>query len=351
MLDREGYLYAGYETTLFKFGDQGDATAISPLELVGSIDVREELPPEAREGVTRFMGVNMTFDGEIVVALPGVIAAVDRGLSTVYAVPIPGEAVDNGIAVADGGGVYVVTSKYMRKVVWTGSKLSADEADGAWHEPYDYDADKPGFWLSRGSGATPVVMGFGQDDQLVLIPDAGDPVKLVAYWQRDSRGRTTGGRRRFAAGCRGRAPGLSGRDHGRVVTARVRRRGDGDGLRLPRPRGRRRLQPLHHRHHHGLHPPGASRRPEVPLGSDNPHSRQAVAVTWTLSPICTPNHAVYLNTLESGDWRIIGPTGTPAIMSPRSSSDRRTSTTAPAVSSGHSRPVTSSWAACSGPSS
>ena len=106
-------------------------------------------------------------------------------LSTVYAVPIPGEAVDNGIAVADGGGVYVVTSKYMRKVVWTGSKLSADEADGAWHEPYDYDADKPGFWLSRGSGATPVVMGFGQDDQLVLIPDAGDPVKLVAYWRNE----------------------------------------------------------------------------------------------------------------------------------------------------------------------
>lgn len=153
--------------------------------MVGSIDVREALPPEAREGVTRFLGVNITFDGEIVVALPGVIAAVDRGLSTVHAVPIPGAAVDNGIAVADGGGVYVVTSKYMRKVVWTGSKLSADEVDGAWHEPCDYDADKPGFWLSRGSGATPIVMGFGEDDQLVLIPDAGDPVKLVAYWRNE----------------------------------------------------------------------------------------------------------------------------------------------------------------------
>lgn len=30
------------------------------------------------------------------------------------------------------------------------------------------------------------------------------------------------------------------------------------------------------------------------------------AITWTLSPMCSPNHAVYLNTLESGDWRIIG---------------------------------------------
>ena len=30
------------------------------------------------------------------------------------------------------------------------------------------------------------------------------------------------------------------------------------------------------------------------------------ALTWTLSPMCTPNHAVYLNTLENGDWRIIG---------------------------------------------
>lgn len=39
VLDLDGYLNAGYETTLFKFGDEGDATATSPLEL-GRFDRR-----------------------------------------------------------------------------------------------------------------------------------------------------------------------------------------------------------------------------------------------------------------------------------------------------------------------
>ena len=47
------------------------------------------------------------------------------------------EAIDNGISVAPDGEIYVVTSKYMRKLVWNGSDLSDDEADGAWEEPYE----------------------------------------------------------------------------------------------------------------------------------------------------------------------------------------------------------------------
>jgi len=44
---------------------------------------------------------------------------------------LPSEDVENSIC-ADEQGIYVVTSKRMLKVVWTGSRLSIEEADGGW---------------------------------------------------------------------------------------------------------------------------------------------------------------------------------------------------------------------------
>jgi hypothetical protein len=312
LVDRDGFVYAGYETTLFKFGDQGDATVTSPLRLVGSIDVRAALDPRDREGVSRFLGVNMTYDGEIIIALPGVIAAVDRALTQVHAVPIPGEAVDNGVSVDDGGGIYIVTSAYMRKFVWTGTALSAEESDGAWKEPYDYLPDKPGMWLSRGSGATPTLMGFGDNDELVVIPDAGDPVKLVAYWRNEIPADATlvegAPSRRVAAqvplGFDIRttvewSPHVYGDGVMAMASDFPDPAVDGDyslfttlttmGYTRPGPVGA-----------HKLHWDGTARR----LVTDWIFTERAI--TWTLSPVCAPNNAVYLNTLEGGDWRIIG---------------------------------------------
>jgi hypothetical protein len=95
---------------------------------------------------------------------------------------LEGEAIDNGITVDEAGGIYVVTSKYMRKLVWDGSKLSDRESDGAWKSGYDYVPNPRAF--SRGAGNTPTLMGFGPDEQhLVIIADAGDPVKIVAFWR------------------------------------------------------------------------------------------------------------------------------------------------------------------------
>jgi hypothetical protein len=76
-----------------------------------------------------------------------------------------------------------VTDKFMRKLVWTGSKLSVNEADGAWKSPYDIaDIQIPGI-VSRGSGTTPTLIGTGLgEDKLVAIADFGDPVKVVVFW-------------------------------------------------------------------------------------------------------------------------------------------------------------------------
>jgi len=97
-------------------------------------------------------------------------------------VALPGEAIDNGISIDNNGGIYVVTDKYMRKVVWDGTNLSADEKDGAWKSPYDSIPNPTS--LSRGAGNTPTLMGFGDDaHKLVILADAGNPVKIVAFWR------------------------------------------------------------------------------------------------------------------------------------------------------------------------
>jgi hypothetical protein len=95
---------------------------------------------------------------------------------------LEGEAVDNGISVDDKGGIYCVTSKYMRKFVWDGKKLSDKESDGAWTSEYDYVPNPKA--MSRGAGNTPTLMGFGpDDDKLVVLADAGAEISVIAFWR------------------------------------------------------------------------------------------------------------------------------------------------------------------------
>ncbi|QSP93320.1 hypothetical protein LPB19_08725 [Marinobacter salinisoli] len=182
MMDRDGYFYAGFGTVLYKFGDKTPGDAGSELVVVAKRDIKNDLPEELAAEVSRFLGVNMTYDGHVVVALSGVIGILDRDLTKSWLAPIPGEALDNGVIADENNGIYVVTDKFMRKLVWKGDELSLDEADGAWKEPYDWVKKKGS--LSRGSGTTPTLMGFGEgNDRLVLTVDQGDPVKVVAFWR------------------------------------------------------------------------------------------------------------------------------------------------------------------------
>lgn len=182
MLDRDGNYFAGFGTTIYKVADESPGDARSPLKIVASYDLRDGLLPEEAAQISRLLGLAMTYDGHIAVAMPGIVAILDRELSSMEYVMLPDEAIDNGVTVDPGGGVFVVTSKYMRRLDWNGSRLSVDEADGAWAEPYDYVPNPKAF--SRGAGNTPTLMGFGDNaHRLVIIADAGEPVKIVAMWR------------------------------------------------------------------------------------------------------------------------------------------------------------------------
>jgi hypothetical protein len=182
VMDRDGFYYAGWGTSVYKAGDVREGDVNSPIEIVDVFDMRDGMPEDLRDKISRIFAFSMTYDGYLVVAMPGTIAVMDRDFGDFHFIYLEGEAVDNGISVDENGGIYCVTSKYMRKFVWDGEKLSDDEADGAWKSEYDYVPNPKAF--SRGAGNTPALMGFGpDDDKLVVLADAGDEISVIAFWR------------------------------------------------------------------------------------------------------------------------------------------------------------------------
>ena len=187
LFDKDGYHYCVFGgTRVLKSFDDNDPKA--DLRIVGSKDVTEDLPADVAKSVTRIIGLGMTYDGYLAAAAPGAALVLDRDLKVKSYVSFGGEAVDNSICIDEKNGIYVVTSKRMLRLAWTGEKLSTDEADGAWESPYEsMDPAKAMAMgaISRGSGTTPSLMGFGDDaDKLVVIADAAEAgTNLVAFWR------------------------------------------------------------------------------------------------------------------------------------------------------------------------
>ncbi len=182
LLDKDGNYYSGWGTTIYKFADENHGDINSPIKIVASYDVKDGLSPEDAAKISRLVGLNITYDGNIVVGMPGIVAVLDRKFSNMSYVIFDGEAIDNGVTVDSDGGIYAVTSKYMRKLIWDGKELSNDVAKGAWKSEYNNIPNEKAF--SRGAGNTPTLMGFGDDeDHLVIVCDAGDPVSVIAFWR------------------------------------------------------------------------------------------------------------------------------------------------------------------------
>ena len=192
VIDKEGYHYTFYDMThLVKSFD--DNKVEQPMAPVKHADIVAQLPPEDAAGIDRILGLGMTYDGHIVAAATGAVIVTDRELRVLDYAQFPGEIVENSIAIDDKDGIYVVTSANMHKLVWTGSALSSEAADGAWSSPYDVIPDGGALKMgaaSHGSGTTPSLMGFGDDeDKLVVISDGNeDHAQIVAFWRDDIPG-------------------------------------------------------------------------------------------------------------------------------------------------------------------
>ncbi|MCD9624677.1 hypothetical protein [Rhabdothermincola salaria] len=192
LLDRDNTLFVGGAESILAYRDVDPDDPASPIELAATF-------ARPAEVTGSFAGANLTFDGHLVMITDeGWIVVAARDFSSHQAVRLPGgeaapahneqmgaegrragqaDWVRNSVAVDDDGGIYALSLDHAHKVVWDGSSLSTDPADGAWTAPYRNGS-------GNGSGATPSLMGFGPDaDRFVVFTDGEDVMNVVLMWR------------------------------------------------------------------------------------------------------------------------------------------------------------------------
>jgi hypothetical protein len=190
LVDCENSLFLTRKTCVVAYRDLHPAERASPIVEVA----RWERPPEV-DG--EFVGVGITFDGRLVLSTDhGWVVCLTRDFTDYCVTQLPGAEqaashwermvsegrrgygwVRKSLCVDEDNGIYIPSADHLHKVVWTGERLSNDEADGAWHARYRNGRG----W---GSGTTPSLMGFGPDeDHLVVIGDGDDVVDITLFWR------------------------------------------------------------------------------------------------------------------------------------------------------------------------
>lgn len=188
LCDKDNYAYANAVTTLLRYRLKDPNNPAAGIEIDAQLDMSPYL-----HGSFTLVGVSMTYDGYLVVAGKQSISIVTRDLAQVidtYVLPQE-QTLSNSICVDDKNGIYLASGSVtdggrglMQKIVWTGSRLSTDAKDGAWQAGYDGGPYAPAIKMGYGTGSTPTLMGFGEDeDKLVVITDGARQMKIVAFWR------------------------------------------------------------------------------------------------------------------------------------------------------------------------
>ena len=194
-LDKDNILYVGGSDRVTAYGE------VEPGNPASTIEIKRIWPEEGTNLSDivpgDLVGFNMTFDGWIILVTDmGAMVALSRDFREVRTVMLnhSDEApahnqwiqeqglrgfnwIRNPMAIDEDGGIFVATNDHMHRVMWVGDDFSLREEDGAWTEPYSNSR-------GLGTGATPSLIGFGDEDRFVVITD-GDTVMNMTYFWRD----------------------------------------------------------------------------------------------------------------------------------------------------------------------
>ena len=202
MLDKDNTLYVGGSRQVVAYGDVEEGNPDSAIEEKRTWDI-----PTDGSVPGSLVGFNMTFDGWIILVTDlGALVAMSRDFQEIRTVMLnfSEEAPDynkwvdslnlrgqywvrNPMAIDDEGSIYVASANHMHRVMWLedDKDFSLDEEDGAWTVPYSNVRDEEAGRGGLGTGATPSLIGFGDDeDKFVVITD-GDALMNMTYFWRD----------------------------------------------------------------------------------------------------------------------------------------------------------------------
>lgn len=193
-VDSDNVFYGGAGTKIIAYGlvDPNDpAKGVKVLRTLDLTETFQEIAAKSsNDSIKKYgaqmVGANLLYDGKLVVLTTGSVHVTDRNFKAPLQTLMFGsdEYVSNSMSIDDRGGIYVASDKQMHRAAWTGSKLSLDEADGAWSSPYDFGREPPSVKFGIGTGSTPTLMGFGDHpDKLVVITDGQDRMHVVAFWR------------------------------------------------------------------------------------------------------------------------------------------------------------------------
>jgi hypothetical protein len=198
LVSNQDVVYANAGTIVSAIGRKDPKDISKGLEVKAQFDTATIIPPTSVFGEkprVGLVGMNMTYDGHVVLGALNGIAVIDTALTKglFYRFDDDNQMATNSLAVDKDGGIYVATGSkkpripgVMHKLVWTGSKISDDPKDGAWKAQYEGGDWPPAIKAGTGTGSTPTLMGFGEDeDKLVLITDGANRMRLVAFWRND----------------------------------------------------------------------------------------------------------------------------------------------------------------------
>ncbi len=188
LCDRDNNIYvnAGRIIAVYSLIDKTDPS--KGIRLNGQIDMTPHI-----FGSYTIMGVSMSYDGYLLVASQRGLVTVDRTLTGIIdSYPFGDDQIlTNSISNDENGGVYVASNStvsggkgIMRKLICKHGVISDKESDGAWSASYDGGPEAPAIKHGYGTGSTPTLMGFGnEEDKLVVITDGAKRMKIVAFWR------------------------------------------------------------------------------------------------------------------------------------------------------------------------
>lgn len=181
VVDKDNVAYSNFGKKIYAFKLVDPSNPGRGIAVARTLDLSNFLGADEQVG-----GVNMTYDGTMIVIGMHTIMTVDRKFETQPQIIKfdKDEYITNGAAVDENGGIYVASDKNMYKFVWNGKTLSRNAADGAWSSPYTFGEQPPAVKFGRGTGSTPTLMGLGDDeDKLVVITDGANRMNIVAFWR------------------------------------------------------------------------------------------------------------------------------------------------------------------------